>query len=623
MSRRSTQAAPLADLTDVDWDASPEELLAADATAARQLDEHAQILPIADVPTTLRHMRARLWRYRGMALLTFLVVTAGAVAAAWMPRLIGGAVDLVVSGATSADLWRQGGLIMLAGVLQAALTALGWSLVSALGQRVLAGMREDVIDRALDLPAQTMEITGIGDALSRVADDVDVTARAVNNVVPNLIQMGFYVLVTMLGMVTLSPWLLILLAVVVPMYLGAAVWYLRRTAPIYRRERVAMGARAQGLLSAIHGIPTVHAYGIERRETRHVAVLSEAAVVLGMRVMTMVVRLVRFMVWPENIAIALVLILGYVMVNVSGAPVGLVTAAALYLISLLWPMMNLIFSLDDVQAAAASLTRMVGVIETIDPAASPGAEVPADASIRLRGVSHAYLEDEDGTEHVVLQPIDLDIAAGETIALVGASGAGKSTLASILAGTLEPRHGRVLHGGADLRRAALEAIRSHASIVSQDVHVFRGTLAEDLRLARPEATEEQLLQALRIVDAEAWALELPQGLDTEVGEKGERLTAEQSQQLALARIALQDPQVLILDEATADEGSSGARVLERAALEVARGRTTVIVAHRLSQAKEADRILVMEDGSVVEQGTHEQLVALGGVYGRLWEAWSG
>lgn len=623
MSRGSTQAAPIADLTDVDWDASPEELLAADATAARQLDEHAQILPIADVPTTLRHMRARLWRYRGMALLTFLVVTAGAVAAAWMPRLIGGAVDLVVSGATSADLWRQGGLIMLAGVLQAALTALGWSLVSALGQRVLAGMREDVIDRALDLPAQTMEITGIGDALSRVADDVDVTARAVNNVVPNLIQMGFYVLVTMLGMVTLSPWLLILLAVVVPMYLGAAVWYLRRTAPIYRRERVAMGARAQGLLSAIHGIPTVHAYGIERRETRHVAVLSEAAVVLGMRVMTMVVRLVRFMVWPENIAIALVLILGYVMVNVSGAPVGLVTAAALYLISLLWPMMNLIFSLDDVQAAAASLTRMVGVIETIDPAASPGAEVPVDASIRLRGVSHAYLEDEDGTEHVVLQPIDLDIASGETIALVGASGAGKSTLASILAGTLEPRHGSVLHGGADLRRADLEAIRSHASIVSQDVHVFRGTLAEDLRLARPEATEEQLLQALRIVDAEAWALELPQGLDTEVGEKGERLTAEQSQQLALARIALQDPQVLILDEATADEGSSGARVLERAALEVARGRTTVIVAHRLSQAKEADRILVMEDGSVVEQGTHEQLVALGGVYGRLWEAWSG
>lgn len=612
-----------ADTSTIDWSGSTEDLLSSDATARRQLDEHAQILPVADVGTALRHLGRRLLRYRWMTLATLLVVTGGAIAAAWMPRLIGGAVDIVQDGGGSSQLWTQGALIMLAGVLQAALSALGWALVSALGQRVLAGMREDVIDRALDLPVQQMEITGIGDALSRVADDVDVTARAVNNVVPNLIQMGFYVAVTLVGMATLSPWLLILVVVVVPMYAIAAVWYLRRTAPIYRRERVAMGARAQGLLSAIHGIPTVHAYGIERRETRHVAVLSETAAVLGMRVMTLVTRLVKIIVWPENLSIALVIVLGYVMVQVGGYGAGTVTSASLYLISLLWPMMNLIFSLDDVQSAAASLTRMVGVVESIDPAVSPGPEVPADASIELTQVSHAYGEDPEGRERIVLRPLDLSIAAGETIALVGASGAGKSTLAAIIAGTLAPRHGRVRHGGADLARADLEAVRQHATIVSQDVHVFRGTLAEDLRLAAPSATDEQLRAALRMVDADAWADRLPRGLETEVGEKGERLTAEQSQQLALARVALQDPAVLVLDEATADEGSSGARVLERAALAVAAGRTTVIVAHRLSQAKDADRILVMADGRVVEQGTHRQLVALGGTYAELWEAWAG
>lgn len=612
-----------ADLSIVDWDADPEELLESDATARRQLDEHAQILPIASVGVSVRHLGGRLRRFWLMTTVTLLVVTAGAVAAAWMPRLIGTTVDLVQNGAGSDAIWRQGGLIMLAGVLQAAFSALGWALVSGLGQRVLAGMREDVIDRALDLPAQSMEVTGIGDALSRVADDVDVTARAVNNVVPNLIQMGFYVIVTLVGMVSLSPWLLLLVVLVVPMYLISALWYLKRTAPIYRRERVAMGARAQGLLSAIHGIPTVHAYGIERRETRHVAVLSETAVVLGMRVMTLVTRLVKIVVWPENLSIALVLVLGYVMVHVGGAPIGLVTAAALYLISLLWPMMNLIFSLDDVQSAAASLTRMVGVIESIDLASSPGDEKPVDASIRLEGVSHAYGTDQDGEERIVLRPIDLDIAPGEVVSLVGASGAGKSTLAAIIAGTLEPRHGRVLHGGADLTRADIEAGRAHSSIVSQDVHVFRGTLREDLRLANPTASDEELWAALVRVDATVWAERLPRGLDTEVGEKGERLTAEQSQQLALARIALQDPAVLVLDEATADEGSSGARVLERAALEVARGRTTIIVAHRLSQAMVADRILVMADGSVVEQGSHDELVGRGGVYARLWEAWAG
>ncbi|MGP5197980.1 ABC transporter ATP-binding protein [Brachybacterium alimentarium] len=612
-----------ADLSVVDWDADPEELLEADTTARRQLDEHAQILPIATIGAAFAHLAGRLRQFLGMTVLTLLVVTCGAAAAAWMPRLIGDAVDLVQQGSGSDALWRQGGLIMLAGVLQAAFSALGWALVSGLGQRVLAGMREDVIDRALDLPAQSMEVTGIGDALSRVADDVDVTARAVNNVVPNLIQMGFYVVVTLIGMVTLSPWLLILVAIVVPMYLLSAVWYLRQTAPIYRRERVAMGARAQGLLSAIHGIPTVHAYGIERRETRHVAVLSETAVVLGMRVMTLVTKLVKIVVWPENLSIALVLVLGYAMVHVGGAPIGLVTAAALYLISLLWPMMNLIFSLDDVQSAAASLTRMVGVIEAIDPASSPGDERPLDASISLEGVSHAYGTDDDGEERVVLRPIDLEIAPGEVVSLVGASGAGKSTLASIIAGTLEPRHGRVLHGGADLTRADIEAARAHSSIVSQDVHVFRGTLKEDLRLARPTATDEELWEALQQVDASGWAERLPRGLDTEVGEKGERLTAEQSQQLALARVALQDPAVLVLDEATADEGSSGARVLERAALEVAHGRTTIIVAHRLSQAMVADRILMMADGRVVEQGTHDDLVARGGDYATLWEAWAG
>ncbi|MCT1385989.1 ABC transporter ATP-binding protein/permease [Brachybacterium sp. p3-SID1565] len=606
----------------IDWNRSVEEVLGDDTTAQRQLDEHAQLLPIASGGQAARFMLARLSEHRWFTAVTLLITIGSAVAAAILPRLIGAAVDVVDSEGTSRAVWALGGQIVAVGAVQAVLMAVGWTMISSLGQRILAGMREDVIDRALDLPAQSMEQTGIGDALSRVADDVDVAARAVNNLVPNLIQLGFLVVVTLAGMATLSPYLLLMVVVIVPLYVLAARWYLRRTAPLYRKERVAMGARAQGLLSAIHGIPTVNAYGIERRETRHVAVLSETAAVLNMRVMSLVGKMVALINIPESIALLSVMVIGFAMVHQAGAPLGLVTAAAIYLVSLFWPMLAFIFNLDDVQSAGASLSRMVGVITSIDPAASPGPQVPQDSSIRLEQVSHSYTTDEDGQERVVLHPIDLDIAAGETVALVGASGAGKSTLASIITGTLTPRHGRVLHGGADLARADIEAVRSHASIVSQDVHVFRGTLAEDLKLARPLATEEELWAALRTVEADAWAERLPKGLETEVGEKGERLSAEQSQQLALARIALQDPAVLVLDEATADEGSSGARVLERAALAVAAGRTTVIVAHRLSQAKEADRILVMAEGRVVEQGPHEHLVALDGVYARLWEAWS-
>lgn len=608
-----------------DWRA-PEDLPlagspAAEETARRRLAEHASLLPIADGRATARYMLGRLRAHALETVLMVLTSTLAAVLAAVLPRLIGDAVTLV--GERDGDaLWGLGALIIGIGALQAVASALAWAQVSALGQRILAEMREDVIDRALDLPAQTMEQAGIGDALSRVADDVDVTARAVNNVVPTLVQVSFFVVLTFVGMVSLSPWMLLLVAAVVPLYVLAGRWYLPRSGALYRRERIAMGARAQGLLSAIHGSPTVHAYGLEARETAHVAVLSRTAAVLGMRVIVLVTRVVKGINVPENIAIALSLVLGYVLVHHAGASVGTVTAACIYVTSLLWPMMMTIFTLDDVQSAAASLTRMVGVITSIDPAASPGEEVPRDASIELHGVSHAYGDDADGAERTVLHPLDLRVAPGETIALVGASGAGKSTLASIIAGTLLPRHGRVLHGGADLAHADLEAIRAHASIVSQDVHVFRGTLASDLRLARDGASEDELREALGRVGALGWVDALPLGLATEVGEKGHQLSAEQAQQLALARVLLQDPQVLVMDEATADEGSSGARVLERAALATAAGRTTVIVAHRLSQAQEADRILVMADGRVVEEGPHAALVARGGAYALLWGAWS-
>ena len=363
-------------MSDIDWKRPLDEVLGDDATARRQLAEHAQLLPIADARTSLRFITARLREHWVSALATLLITIGGAVAAAFLPRLIGAAVDVVVDGESKDQVWMLGGQILGVGILQAVLMALGWAMISALGQRILAGMREDVIDRALDLPAQTMERTGIGDALSRVADDVDVAARAVNNLVPNLIQLGFLVVITLVGMATLSPWLLLMVVIIVPMYVLAATWYLRRTAPIYRRERIAMGARAQGLLSAIHGIPTVHAYGIERRETRHVAVLSETASVLNMRVMYLVSRLVMGLNVPENLALAMVLLLGFVMVQVGGAPIGLVTAAAIYLVTLFWPMMSVIFNLDEVQSALASLARMVGVITSIDPAASPRHRTP-------------------------------------------------------------------------------------------------------------------------------------------------------------------------------------------------------------------------------------------------------
>ncbi|MCA1674920.1 MAG: ABC transporter ATP-binding protein/permease, partial [Actinobacteria bacterium] len=292
-------------------------------------------------------------------------------------------------------------------------------------------------------------------------------------------------------------------------------------------------------------------------------------------------------------------------------------AAALYFINLFSPINQLLFLLDTAQSAAASLVRIVGVADLPAEQQPEHPVRPVDAAVRTKGLGHSYVEG-----HEVLDGVDLDIAPGTRVALVGASGAGKTTLAKLVAGVHRPTRGTVDIGGAALDEQGPVIVRETVALITQEVHVFAGPLAEDLRLAKPDATDQELRAALAAVDALSWAEVLPDGLDTVVGSGGHSLTVVQAQQLALARLVLADPPVAILDEATAEAGSSGARVLEAAAQRALTGRTGLIVAHRLTQAAAADSVLVLDAGRVVEHGTHQELLAAGGRYARLWAAWS-
>ena len=242
---------------------------------------------------------------------------------------------------------------------------------------------------------------------------------------------------------------------------------------------------------------------------------------------------------------------------------------------------------------------------------------PTDSSVVVSGVGHAYT-----TGHEVVTDVDLTLRPGERIALVGASGAGKTTLAKLIAGVHAPTAGQVRIGGVEVAALDPAAPRAVVALVTQEVHTFAGTLAADLRLARPDATDEELVAALDRVGALGWVRVLPNGLATVVGAGGQRLSATQAQQLALARIVLADPLIAILDEATAEAGSAGARALEAAALRALEGRTALVVAHRLTQAATADRVVVLDAGRVVEIGPHSELTARDGPYARLWAAWS-
>lgn len=573
-------------------------------------------LPVAGAAET-RHAALELARPRRLAFGALAALLAATAAGLTVPAILGHIVDLVGDERGTDALTWPAILLLIAAVVQSGLTALGQALVAQLGEGALATLRERVVERMLTLPLERIERAGSGDLISRVSDDVAEIAEAVRQALPRMASSALIVLLTVVGLAALD-WRLALAGLVaVPVQAHTLRWYLGRSTPVYSAERRAAGARAQQLLDSVSGAATVRAFGLGPQHVTRVERRSLDALELRMRTVVLITRFFARLNLAELLGVAAILSTGFVLVRSGQITVGQATAAALYFIRLFDPINILLVLVDDAQRAGASLSRLVGIASIEVPDEPPSPPRPANASVVLHGVRHAYVSGHD-----VLDGIDLEIAAGERVALIGVSGAGKTTLARVVAGIQRPDAGRILLGGVPIEALGRAATSRVVGLVSQEVHVFAGTLADDLRLVHPFAGDDELAAALERVGALVWVRELPDGLATVVGDGGHPLTAERAQHLALARIVLADHPIVILDEATAESGSVGARALETAAAAALDGRTALVVAHRLTQAAAADRVVVLDAGRIVEQGAHADLIGAGGPYAALWSAWS-
>jgi ABC-type multidrug transport system fused ATPase/permease subunit len=574
-------------------------------------------LPVAS-PAEVRIEATRLLRRHKAQLSSALalhLLAAGAGLAG--PFLLGRIVDGVTTDATTSRIDLLAGMLALFVVARALLTRVAMLRSLILGERVFAELRESFISRVLALPLSTVERAGTGDLVARTTGDVDALSRTVRFAVPEILIAAVTTVLTLIAALLAGPAVALGAIVGVPVLVMGTRWYLNRARAAYLWERATYATLDGSVTETIDGARTVEALGLADVRIRRIEDDLQESFAAERR--TLFLRSVWFPTAELSYVLPVIgtLAWGAWLAAQGQATLGQVTTVVLYMVQIVDPVDRLVSWLDELQVGTASLARVVG-IAGVPADRQPTGEQPSGRDISAEDVRYAYREGHD-----VLHGVSLDLAPGERLAMVGPSGAGKSTLGRLLAGIHPPRAGQVEVGDVPLVDLELDHLRREVVLVTQEHHIFVGTVRDNLALAAPQASDERLRQALGAVDALAWVDSLPDGLDTVVGSGGHVVGPAHAQQIALARIVLADPHTLVLDEATSLLDPRAARHLERSLSAVLESRTVVAIAHRLHTAYDADRVAVIEDGRIAELGSHDELVAEGGAYAALWESWHG
>ncbi len=546
--------------------------------------------------------------------------------------LIGVAVDVIVRGQDSfvsgllgvQDRFDQ--LLVLAGAnavvwavesLSQYLAELAWR---NLAQSIEHDARLDAYRHIQDLEVAWFEDNSSGGLLAVLNDDVNQLERFLDRGASTIIA-TFWNIVLVGAVFAATSWQLALLAFLpIPVIVVGSIRFQRRLVPFYANVRDRVSDLSATLVANLGGITTIKAFTAERREAARVEAVSDGyrrANGEAIRYSSAFVPLIRMAILAGFTA---TLLIGGRLVLDGAIEVGAYSVLVFMTQRLLWPLTDLGETLDLYQRAMASTRKILDLLE-VRPTMAPGTSAlpqPVRGDVRLERVRFGYGDGPD-----VLAGIDLHVPSGTVHAVVGATGAGKSTLVKLLLRFHDPRAGRVLIDGHDVRHLSYGSLRRGIGYVSQEVFLFQGTVRENIAYGRPDASDDEVEAAARLAEAHDFVVALPHGYHTVVGERGQKLSGGQRQRLSIARAILRDPAILLLDEATSAVDNETEAAIQRSLARVAEGRTVIVIAHRLSTVRHADRIWVLERGGVAEAGTHDELVEAGGLYAALWRVQTG
>ncbi len=580
--------------------------------------------------SVMRRLARMLRSYRRQIVVAVVVLVAQTACLLAGPALVRAGVDQGLVAQDAAALNRAALAYLVVAVLGLALgRAVIW-LVSRTGERFLRSLRAGVFRHLMGLSLDFFEREKTGRLVSRMTSDIDALQELINVGLVMFVQ-NFLIFGGAIVVVVAMSWQLSLgVLVIVPPVVIASRWFRRVSNVAYLQVRERIGENLATLQEGLEGVRVVQAFGREQGWIHRFSRTNENQYEANLVTVRISSRYFPFVELTGVIGIAVTVGLGGLLVDQEIITVGTVLAFVLYLNNLFEPIQQLSQLYNTVQSSGAALHKLFGLLDTGSTVhEKPGAmDLPARGSLTVDGVAFAYgggPPDTDGIVHPlgpeVLRDVSISVEPGERVALVGPTGAGKSTLAKLMARFYDPREGTVAYGGVDLRDATLASLRERIVVVPQEGFLFAGSIRDNVRVGRDGASDAEVERAVeRLGLAEVFA-RFPEGLDTEVRERGSRLSAGEKQLVSLARAALADPTVLVLDEATSNLDPGTEHAVERALERLTEGRTVIVVAHRLSTAARCDRIAVVDQGGLVEVGTHDELLARRGRYAGLYAAW--